>query len=276
MSDKEIKRIDVEKLIASKNPKLLKWLPRFVISYLKKIIHEKDVNTFLVKSHGQKNQDFCAAVVDDFDLDVFISNLENIPSTGPATVVMNHPLGGMDAIAFVHALANYRTDIKFVVNDLLLNLEGMKEMFAGVNKYGSNSLNSKKKVADLFETDELICIFPAGLVSRKKGGKVRDLEWKKTFLTMSRKADRVIVPVHINGRLSNFFYNLANFRSFLGIKANIEMLYLVNELYKQNGRKIQFIVGEPINVSSFDKSKSDVAWAAWMKDKVYALAEKSI
>jgi putative hemolysin len=272
MSDIEIVRMDVEKLIASKNPKLLKWLPRFIVSYLKKILHETDVNYFLERSKGKKNQAFCAEVVDVFDLDVTIDNMERIPASGPVTIVMNHPLGGMDAIAFVHALANYRTDIKFIVNDLLLNLEGMKEMFVGVNKHGSNSLNSKKKVADLFETDELICVFPAGLVSRKKRGIISDLEWKKTFITMSRKrGDRVIVPVHINGRLSNFFYNLANFRSFLGIKVNIEMFFLINELYKQKGRKVPFIVGNPIQISAFDKSKSDVKWAEWMKEKVYTL-----
>lgn len=274
MQENKPLRIDVEALIKSKNPALLKWLPRFVVSYLKKIIHQEDVNSFIERNHGKKNQDFCKAVVEEFDLKLSISNLENIPKTGPATVVMNHPLGGMDAIAFVHQLANYRTDIKFIVNDLLLNLEGMKEMFVGVNKHGSNSRTSKQQVADLFETNQLICIFPAGLVSRKKKGQIVDLEWKKTFLTMSKKANRPIIPVHIKGQLSNFFYRLSNFRTFIGLKVNIEMLYLVNELYKQKGQYIQFTVGEPKNISFFDKSKSDSKWAEWMKKHVYQLAEK--
>jgi len=266
-------KIDVEQLISSKNPKLLKWLPRFVVSYLKRIIHQDEVNDFIQRNRNKKNQEFCATVVTEFELDITIANLERIPKTGPATVVMNHPLGGMDAIAFVHALADYRTDIKFVVNDLLLNLEGMKEMFVGVNKYGANSLVSKKKVSELFDTDQLICIFPAGLVSRRKGGKVVDLEWKKTFLTMSRKAKRPIIPVYIDGKLSRFFYRFSNIRTFLGIKINLEMLYLVDELFKQRKQKISFIVGEPVEIDFFDKSKSDKKWAEWMKQTVYQLGE---
>lgn len=266
-------KIDVEQLISSKNPKLLKWLPRFVVSYLKRIIHQDEINDFIQRNGNKKNQEFCAAVAAEFELDITITDLERIPKTGPATVVMNHPLGGMDAIAFVHALADYRTDIKFVVNDLLLNLEGMKEMFVGVNKYGANSLASKKKVSELFDTDQLICIFPAGLVSRKKGGKVVDLEWKKTFLTMSRKSKRPIIPVYIDGKLSRFFYRFSNIRTFLGIKINLEMLYLVDELFKQRKKKIGFIVGEPVEIDFFDKSKSDKKWAEWMKQTVYQLGE---
>lgn len=273
MSKEKQLKIDVEQLISSKKPKLLKWLPRFVVSYLKKIIHQDEVNDFIQRNGNKKNQEFCAAVTNEFELDITVEHLERIPRTGPATVVMNHPLGGMDAIAFVHALANYRTDIKFVVNDLLLNLDGMKEMFVGVNKYGANSLTSKKKVSELFDTDQLICIFPAGLVSRKKGGKVIDLEWKKTFLTMSRKAKRPIIPVYIDGKLSRFFYRLSNIRTFLGIKINLEMLYLVDELFRQRKQKIRFIVGEPVEIDFFDKSKNDKKWAEWMKQEVYQLGE---
>lgn len=274
MQESKPLHIDVEALIKSKNPKLLKWLPRFLISYLKRIIHQEEVNDFNKRNFGKKNQEFCAAIVEEFDLKISLNNIENIPKTGAATIVMNHPLGGMDAIAFVHQLANYRTDIKFIVNDLLLNLDGLKEMFVGVNKHGANSRASKQQVAELFETDNLICIFPAGLVSRKKQGKIRDLAWKKTFLTMSRKSNRVIIPVHIKGRLSNFFYRLANFRTLLGIKVNIEMLYLVNELYKQKGQNITFNIGKPLPIAFFDKSKSDSYWAEWTKEQVYQLEEK--
>lgn len=267
-------KIDVEELIRSKNPKLLKWIPGFIIRYLKRIIHQDDVNSFIFRNKDKKNQDFCKAVVDEFELNLSIKGLENIPTSGPATIVLNHPLGGMDAIAFVHLISSRRKDVKFIVNDLLLHLDGMKEMFVGVNKHGSNSRDSKRKVAELFESDELICVFPAGLVSRKKQGKIEDLNWKKTFVTMSKKTDRPIIPVHIEGKLSNFFYRLSNIRTFFGIKVNLEMLYLVNELYKQQREKIDFTVGQPIAIQRFDSSKSDQEWAKWTKEKVYQLAEK--
>lgn len=273
MDETQTMNIDLENLIKSKNPKLLKWMPGFLIRYLKRIIHQDDVNSFISRNKDKKNQEFCAAVVDEFDLHLSIDHRDRIPKSGPVTIVMNHPLGGMDAISFVHLLADYRQDIRFIVNDLLMNLDGLKDMFKGVNKHGTNSLSSRREIAKLFETDQMICVFPAGLVSRKQKGKIRDTEWKKTFLTTSREHNRVIVPVHIEGRLTNFFYNLANLRKFFGIKANIEMLYLVNELYKQKGKTIHFSVGKPFDINEFDHSKKDSEWAEWVKNIVYQLPD---
>lgn len=264
-------QIDIEGLIRSKNAKILKWIPKFIIAYLKKVIHQEEVNDFILRNKDQKNQDFCSAVANEFELDITIDNIENIPKTGKVTIVMNHPLGGMDAMALVHKLRDYRSDIKFIVNDLLLNLDNLKGMFMGVNKHGANSIASRREVAKLFESDEMICVFPAGLVSRRKKGKIEDLEWKKTFVTMSKEAKRTIVPIHADGRLSNFFYNLANFRTFLGIKTNIEMLYLVDELYKQKKQKIHFTVGDPIDIHFFNHSKSDKQWAEWTRKLIYKL-----
>jgi putative hemolysin len=189
-------------------------------------------------------------------------------------MVMNHPLGGMDALALVDAIRERRSDVKFIVNDLLLNLEPLRDIFVGVNKHGRTKNSSLAQVEQLFSSEQLVCIFPAGLVSRKKKGIVRDLPWKKTFIKQARLNDQLIVPIHITGSLSNFFYRLANFRTFIGIKANIEMLYLVDEMYRQKGKHIHITVGKPIPASSLDKSKSDVKWAEWFREHVYELEKK--
>ena len=126
----------------------------------------------------------------------------------------------------------------------------------------------------MFSSDNQVCIFPAGLVSRRNSGTISDLEWKKTFVTLSKAHDRTIVPIHIAGRLSPFFYRLANFRKWLGIKLNIEMLYLSNELFKLKGSKIELTVGKPIKASSFSEDKSDLYWAQEVKKEVYLLGDK--
>lgn len=267
--------IDIKRLIASKNPKLLKWLPGFVIKYLQRILHEQDVNEFLANCKGKKGIEFCDEVVEKFKLTFEITGLENIPTDGGVILACNHPLGGMDAMALVSILKEKRRDIKFIVNDILLNLENLKDMFVGVNKHGGNASESLRKVDELFGSDQLVCVFPAGLVSRKKKGVVEDLEWKKTFVTRSKKHNKTIVPVYLDGKLSNFFYRLANFREKVGIKANIEMLYLVNELYKQKNKKIAIHFGAPIPSSTFDKSKNDKEWAATVKHKVYSNREEN-
>ena len=96
---------------------------------------------------------------------------------------------------------------------------------------------------------------------------------KKTFITRAKKYKIPVVPIHIEGRLSNFFYNLSNIRENLGVKANIEMLYLVNELYKQKGKSIKITIGNPINSEKFTSEKNDKEWADWVRNKMYQLAE---
>lgn len=248
--------IDIRKLIASKNPNLLKWLPGFIVRYLERILHQDEINQFIIDHKHLYNEDFCQAIVSYFNIQTEIRGIHNLPKTGPIIIAMNHPLGGMDAIALVAALKNHRRDIKFIVNDLLLNMENLRELFVGVNKHGKNEGSTRDKIEKAFQAENVLCIFPAGLVSRKTKGQVRDLEWKKTFVSYARKLNQPIIPIHINGELSNFFYRLSNFRKFIGIKANIEMLYLADELFKQRNKQMIFTIGESIyadKTSSSDK-----------------------
>jgi putative hemolysin len=265
------KFIDIEKIIADKNPRLLKWMPRFVLRYLKQILHEDEVNAGIEANKDNYGYDFCVDIIKRFQIHVNVEGLENIPKNGGAIFACNHPLGGFDALAVVQEVNATRPDIKFVVNDILLNLHSLKGMFVGVNKHGTNTKESLEELNKLFESEQAVFVFPAGLVSRKKKDKVEDLEWKKTFVTRSKKFHRDVIPVYIDGKLSNWFYGLANFRKFIGIKANIEMLYLVDELFKQRNKTITIKFGKPIAHSTFDKSKSDPEWADWVKQKVYEM-----
>ncbi|MBI3135017.1 MAG: 1-acyl-sn-glycerol-3-phosphate acyltransferase [Bacteroidetes bacterium] len=265
------KFIDIEKIIADKNPRLLKWMPRFVLRYLKRILHEDEVNAGIEANKDNYGYDFCVNIIERFQIKVAVEGLENIPKTGGAIFACNHPLGGFDALAIVQEAHFVRPDIKFVVNDILLNINSLKGMFVGVNKHGTNTKESLEDLNKLFESEQAVFVFPAGLVSRKKKGKVEDLEWKKTFVTRSKKFRRDVIPVYIDGRLSNWFYGLANFRKFIGIKANIEMLYLVDELFQQRNKTITVKFGKPIPHAAFDKSKSDPEWAEWVKAKVYEM-----
>lgn len=260
-------------MIASKNPKLLKWLPGFIIRYIERVLHQDYINHF-IKTHDSKNQEFCRDVIEDIGVKYTIDGIENIPKTGKCVLVMNHPLGGMDAMILVDALKNHRTDIKFIVNDLLLHLEPLRDIFVGVNKIGKASAESLQKVNDLFASDNLVCVFPSGMVSRKQKGIVKDLVWKKTFVRLSKQNDSTIVPIHIDGKLTNWFYNLSNFRRFLGIKANIEMLYLSDEMFKQKGQTIHFSVGKPIQASELTDEKTEIQWSEWFRQHIYTLKKK--
>lgn len=265
------KFIDIDKIIEDKNPNLKKWLPKFLIRYLKRITHQKEINNLILDTEGMDGFEFCNHILNYFNISIDTQGLEHIPKSGGVIFAGNHPLGGMDALAIVKEMEPIRTDFKFVVNDILLHLKPLRHLFIGVNKVGSNSKDSISALNTEFDQPQGLFVFPAGLVSRRKKGIVSDLEWKKTFISRSRKFQKDVVPVFLDGKLSNFFYNLSNFREKVGIKANIEMLYLVNELFKQKNKTLKLYFGKPISYTTFTKARTDKEWAAVIKKEVYKL-----
>ena len=265
------KTIDLRRLIASKNEKLLRWMPGFVLRYLERVIHQDEINTLLEKAGELKDAEFSDAVMEEFNLTISSSGLENIPKTGPLIIVLNHPLGGMDALALISLLKNHRPDLRFIVNDILMNLENLSGLFIGINKHGINKKNVREEIEKAFNSEHAICIFPAGLVSRKINGLVQDLEWKRTFVTYARSLDRTVIPIKIDGQLSPFFYRLSRLRRFFRIKANIEMLYLADELFKQRNKTLTFTVGQAIKMNQFDTSLTDKEVASEIRKIVHEL-----
>ena len=276
-----LKKIDIDGIFKSKNPSLYKILPSFIFSYLKRIIHQDEINDFLKRHENKYDFEFVKAVIDDFGIDEKIVGLENIPASGGAVIAANHHLGALDFITMMNAIGTSRKDVKALVNDILMNLHNLKNLFSGVNKVGKTSAESLLEVESVFASENLSITFPAGLVSRKQFpngflGKsaIEDLEWKKAFITRAKKHKRNVIPVYIDGKNSDFFYNLALWRKRLGIKANIEMLYLVNEVYKQRGKTITVIFGKEISFETFDKRFTDMQWAQKIKEHVYRMGKE--
>jgi putative hemolysin len=264
------KFIDVRRIFRSKNSRLANSIPGFIFRLLERIIHQDELNNFIYKNKDKWGLDYVQAILEGFYVSTTVKRQPELLPGGKYLIASNHPLGGMDGIALMHETGKIRKDVLFPVNDLLMNLPNLYELFIPVNKHGSNADNIKL-FNDTFASDVLILYFPAGLVSRKQRGKIKDVEWKKTFLTKAKAFDRDIIPVYISGRNSNFFYNLANLRKSLGIKSNIEMLFLVDEMYKYKNKVISITYGKPIPVGVFDKSKTDHQWAALLREHVYKL-----
>ena len=212
------------------------------------------------------------AILEEFGAKISTVGLSNITTQGRYLIASNHPLGGLDGVALMGVVGKVRKDIIFPVNDLLMNVPNLSTLFIPVNKHGSNASNVSV-FEDTFASDKTLLYFPAGLCSRKQSGKISDLEWKKSFITKARKHQRDIIPTHIDGRNSGFFYNLANLRKRLGIKANIEMIYLVDEMYQQKNKDVKIIFGKPISYLIFDKRFTDTQWAQLVKDFVYTLEQ---
>lgn len=270
----DIKLIDVEKVIAGKNPKLLKILPGFLILYLKRILHQDELNRAISRNADKMGLDFLDAILKEFGVNIQVRGAENVDQSKNYTVASNHPLGGIDGMALMLTMGRINPNIVMTANDFLMHIDNLKSLFMPVNKHGSNAGNIAA-LNDAMSSEKVVLFFPAGLCSRKIGNQIIDLEWKKTFLSQSRKHDRDILPVHISGKNTMFFYNLAKLRAKLRVKANIEMLYLVDEMFKQKNKNITITFGKPINVSIFNNRLKDMEWAAQVKAHVYKL-EKDI
>jgi putative hemolysin len=257
----EQKFIDVEKILGEKAPKLKKWMPRFALNWLKRKLHEDDINKIMLELKDVKGIEFNNQGLEKLGANIVSINDFNIPKTGGLIIASNHPLGGLDGMAFVKTIAAVRTDVHFVVNDVLKNLKNYGDIFIGINKTRSTSAASLRNIETVLCLNEVIAFFPAGLVSRKKKGLLKDLEWKKSFVTQAIDHQHTIVPVYIDGENSKFFYRFANFRKKLGIKANIEMFFLPDEMFKQKNKTIKVHFGAPFSYSVLNQSKSHKQWA---------------
>ncbi len=267
--------IDVRSLIRDKNPRLLKFLPGCVIRYLRKILHEDEVNKAMYDNRDKTGLDFVDAMIDMFGARVKCYGLENLNNENRFILAANHPLGGLDGLALMQMVGRVYRNIRFPVNDFLLYLPNLSELFIPVNKVGGQSQSGVRALEKAFASDDNILFFPAGLASRKIRGKIVDLEWKKTFIQKARIHQRNIIPVFISGQNSKRFYRLAKWRKFLGIKTNIEMMFLSDEMFRQKDKDISIFIGKPISYETFDKSRKDTEWAAWVKEIVYQLPQNS-
>jgi len=269
-----ILQVDVDKILEAKNPTLKKIIPSFVISWLKKIIHQDEVNDFLSKHKNLKDEQFIKALLQYINVKYSVIGTENIPVGGRHFFVSNHPLGGLDGTLFINEISKWHSNIKFPVNDILTYIENLSGIFLPINKHGSQSKETAKQLEEAYASDCQILYFPAGLCSRKTGNEIKDLQWHKNFIIKAIQYERDVVPAYFSGQNSRFFYNLANLRKTLGIKANIEMLFLPNEMFKQKDKEITIVFGEKIPYHFFDKSKTPSQWAEWVKVECYKLSEK--
>ena len=273
--DSKVFTIDIDEIVRGKAGAKARFVPRFVLSWLKRIIHQDEVNEFILSEGDKQGMPWLDDCMEYLGTTLNVKGLENLPDDSDGrlfTFVSNHPLGGPDGVALGHLLGHrYNGRIKYLVNDLLMNLHGLAPFFVPINKTGKQSRNFPQLVEAVFNSPNHIIMFPAGLCSRRINGQIHDLPWQKTFITKSVETRRDIVPIRFNGRNSDFFYRIANVGKRLGLKFNIAMLYLVDELYKNRGKTFDVTIGKPIPYSTFDKSRKPQEWAAYVEDIVYKL-----
>ena len=263
--------LDIEQVIRNKAGKKADRIPKFVINWFKKFMHLDFINGFL--KEGYVGVEFCEKGLEYLGVEIEVEGLENLPKDGRKyTFASNHPLGAIDGVTLGAVIGKeYDGNIKYLMNDLLMNLKGMAPLGIPINKFGGQARALPRLLNEVYESDCQMLIFPAGLCSRKIDGKIQDIEWGKSFVKKSRDTGRDIVPIHFDGENSKRFYRIATWQKRLGLKFNFAMMLLPSEMYKSKGRKYKITIGKPIAISSLDKSKTDHEWAQEIRKHVYEL-----
>ena len=268
------KTIDIDRVLKEKMGAKAKFVPNFLVRWLIRIAHQDDVNAFLWDNRDKVGVEWLEACVKYLDLKLEVEGKENLPASDDKklyTFVSNHPLGGADGVALGSIIGrHYNGRFRYLVNDLLMNLPGLAPLCIPINKTGHQGRIFPAMVKAGFESNNHMLMFPAGLCSRRHNGIIRDIPWSKTFVSKSVEYQRDIVPIHFSGQNSNFFYRLANF-SDKCLPFNLAMLFLVDEMYKNVHKTFHVTIGKPIPWQTFDKKKTPMEWAQFVKDKVYSL-----
>lgn len=259
--------------MAQKAPKLARRVPRFLINYLKKIVHQDEINEILTNFGPLDPIEFIRKALDYMGVSYYAEGLENIEPGGRYLFAGNHPFGGMDGLMVAERVSSKLGDVRSVSNDILMVIEPLRPILLPVNKHGRQSREGAKIFDECFASDVPIQTFPAGLCSRKIKGVVTDLEWKTNFVKKAIQYERDVVPVHTEGHLSKRFYRIHRFRQIFGIKANIEMLYLVDEMFRQKGKNFKVSFGKPISYLELKEMGNYRQMTEFVRSKVYELAK---
>ncbi len=269
------KTIDIDSILKGKMGSKAKWVPRPLVSWLKRIAHQDQVNDFLWESRNKVGTEWLEECVRYLQMTLHVEGIENLPDKNDGrlyTIVSNHPLGGADGVALGSIIGrHFDSKFRYLVNDLLMNLPGLAPLCIPINKTGKQSRNFPAMVKAGFESNNHMLMYPAGICSRKqKDGTICDIPWSKTFIQKSVEYHRDVVPIHFSGHNSDFFYKLANFSDRF-LPFNLAMLFLVDEMYKNVGKTFEVRIGKPISWQTFDKSKTPTQWAQYVKELVYKL-----
>lgn len=265
-------KIDVDKVLRDRLPKHYKYIPRFVVRWLERTICQDQLNAILLKMADKNSVDAATAALDEMNITVDATGLERLPD-GRFMFVSNHPLGGLDGLALISLLGNrYDKRIKFLVNDLLMAVEPLRGVFLPVNKYGKQARAAAVQIEEALQSDSQFITFPAGLCSRMQpDGSIADLPWQKAAVAHAINHHRDIVPIYFDAHNSRFFYRFAKWRKKLGIKFNIELIFLPREMIKKSGSTLRVMIGEPIPWNTLDAAHSKQE-AAHLRELVINMA----
>ena len=267
-------QVDIGAVLAQKAPRIARWTPRPLVDWLRRTVHEQEINRILDAYWELPPQEFIRACFRDWEVTYSVEGLERLDPQGRYLFVANHPFGGMDGMMLADKLIERFGDVRVVVNDLLMHLAPLTPLWLPVNKHGMQNAAYARRMEEAFAGGLPVLTFPAGFCSRRIDGRVQDIPWRTNFLKKAAASQRLIVPLFVEGELSRFFYRFNRLRMALGVKFNIEMLWLPDEMLRQRGKHFRIVAGDPVPVAELQRLGSLRKQADYLRTKTYFLEKR--
>jgi len=269
------KIIDIEKTVRNSKSPFIRSLPGAVIKLIARVVRQDEINSVIYNNREKDGISFINGVLKDWNVKIIVEGEENIPVSGSFIFAANHPVGGMDAMSLIHVVSNHFPGVIFPSNELFRYIPQLKSILLGINVFGANTRETAEKLNSLFASKSQVLYFPAGEVSRRNKGIISDIPWQKSFITKAVQYRRDIIPIHISGRNSGFFYNVARIRKILGIRLYIETMLLPREMVRQINSTFTLTIGKPVAWQTLTTERSHYDWAQYIRKMVYSLGKNN-
>jgi len=269
--------INVQDAFYKNFPHLIEKTPKPIINTmvkgLQKILHEETYRKIQEKNHYLTGLDFVESMIEHLNIKYTVESneIKHIPATGRLIVIANHITGASDAFTLTQLVAHARTNKKVhvVVNGMLMGVTQASDIIIPVdNIKGSISRSSLRAITEALHREEVVIIFPAGVVNRFSYKGLKDSAWKASFLKFAKKTHTPILPVHIEAHNSFGFY-LAS----MVLPRKLSGLLLPREFATTSKRKpLKFHIGKPVPLSAFtDPNIDDSTYVQMFYDHLYQL-----
>lgn len=248
-------KIELKEILGQYYPGYLdgypKWIKNIFYFVITKILHLSEINEFLARYEDRKGLAFNDEILERLNFSYVASkkDRDKIPSEGRLICVSNHPLGGIDGCVLLKMISEVRQDVKIVVNDIVKKVDNLNGIFLTYN-IDDPKIQRKniQQISRALLNEEAIIIFPAGEVSRPTLKGIRDPEWKKGAIFLSRKFNAPILPVYVKAKNSFLFYAASV------INKKLSTILLPHEIFNKNGKAAYIKIGDPIPSEAFSSN----------------------
>lgn len=180
-------------------------------------------------------------------LKVAATGLERAPTAGRLVVICNHPTGIADGIAVFDALKQVRPDICFYANaDAHRVSPRFGEVLVPVEWVEAKRTREKTRLTlqltkEAMDAERCLVIFPAGRLARRQAdGSLCDPTWMSSAISIARKYEAPVLPMHVAGPWSTLFH------LFHGRSDELRDITLFHELLNKQGRAFALTAGPGI------------------------------